>query len=462
MKSNQPYSRRSCSEHATLDEWIKDNAITFSLDSPSSLNAALDRLMASFDPSLRLLGLGEALHGGEEILLLRNRIFQRLVEKHGYSAIALESSFPRGWAVNEYVAGRGPESYDCIREAGFSHGFGRLEANRELVEWMREYNADGAHRNKLQFYGVDSPTEMMFADSPRQVIHFVLDYLASIDGPGSGRDEKRQRIDRLLGQDSDWENPAAMMEPEKSIGLSPDACTLRIEVEDLIAEMLVRRPVLVAKSDEDRYREAVHFAEMARMLLNYHAALAHVSETGMSEPGVSEQRRRIVQCLGLRDAMMADNLTYAAAREQGREGGGRVLAFAHNSHLKLGKAEWQLGSLALAWWPAGAHLSQVLGSRYAVIGTAVGVSAANGIGQPEKGTLEARLLSIPGPVRLIATKRGHGLADSEMQALAARSASTYNSTYFPLTAQSLKDFDALAVLDSTEYCRGGPELPGRG
>jgi erythromycin esterase-like protein len=408
--------------------------------------------MASLDPSLRLLGLGEALHGGEEILLLRNRIFQRLVERHGYSAIALENSFPRGRVVNKYVAGRGPKFYEDLRDAGFSHGFGRLEANRELVEWMKEYNADGEHRTKLRFYGFDSPTEMMFADSPRQVIHFVLDYLASIDGASSGRDEERHQIDHLVGQDSSWEKPATMMEPEKSIGLSPDACTLRIQVEDLIAELHVRRPELVAKSDEDRYLEAVHFAEMARQLLNYHATLARLSDPS----------RRIVQCLGLRDAMMVDNLAYAVRCEQGREGRGRVLAFAHNSHLKRGKAEWQLGSFSLAWWPAGAHLSQVLGNRYAVIGTGVGVSAANGIGQPEAETLEARLLSVPGPVRLIAIERGQWLADSEIKSLRARSASALNSTYFPLTPQSFTDFDALAVLDRTEYSRGGPELAGQG
>jgi erythromycin esterase-like protein len=450
MDNNSSLRKNPMPVYSTLDEWIKQEATAFSLDSPTSLNAAVDRLMALLDPSLRLLGLGEALHGGEEILRLRNRLFQRLVEEHGFSAIALESSFPLGRAVNDYVAGHGPSSFDALREAGFSHGFGRLEANRELVEWMKEYNADEAHRVKLRFYGFDSPTEMMFADSPRQVIHFVLDFLASVDS--TGRDEERQQIDRLLGQDSSWENPAAMMDPEKSIGLTPDASALRIEVEDLIAELHVRRPELVGKSNEGRYLEAAHYATQARMLLNYHAALARRSEPG----------RRIAQCLGLRDAMMADNLAYAVRCEQGRESRGKVLAFAHNSHLKLGKAEWQLGSFALSWWPAGAHLSQVLGSKYAVIGTAVGVSPGNGIVPPEADTLEARLLSVPGPVRLIATERGRALADSEMQALAVRSASALNSTYFPLTAQSFTDFDALAVLDRTEYSRGGPELPGRG
>ena len=93
--------------------------------------------------------------------------------------------------------------------------------------------------------------------------------------------EYRQRIDPLLGQDSDWENPAAMMDPTKSVGLSPAATALRIETEDLIAELQVRRPELVAKSDQRRYLEALHYASVARQLLNYHAELAtRVRRTG--------------------------------------------------------------------------------------------------------------------------------------------------------------------------------------
>jgi len=447
MKKGPSLQKSPGPAYATLDDWIRHEAIPFSLDSPQSFNACVDRVMASLGDSVVLLGLGEALHGGEDILMLRNLLFQRLVEKHGYSAIAIESSFPRARAVNEYVAGRGPASYDALQDTGFSHGFGRLEANRELVEWMRAYNADGAHSVKLQFYGFDSPTEMMYSDSPRQILHFVLDYLASIDSPGD--QEQRLRIDQLLGQDSDWENPAATMDPSKSIGLSPAATALRIEVEDLIAELQVRRPELVAKSEEDRYLEAMQYATLARWLLNYHAALARKSEPC----------KRIVECLGLRDAMMADNLAYAVARERGR---GKVLAFAHNSHLQRGKAEWQLGSNALSWWPAGAHLDEIFGQSYAVIGTAVGVSVANGIGQPEAGTLEARLTGGPGPGRFIPTHKGRGLPASEIAALPERCASTLNSTYFALTPQSFTDFDALAVLDKTAYSRGGPELAKRG
>jgi erythromycin esterase len=419
-------------EQLSLDDWIAREAIPFSIDSPRTFNTAVDKVMASCGDSVELLGFGEALHGGKDILILRNRLFQCLVEVHGYIAIAIESSFPRARIVNEYVAGRGQASYEAVQDTGFSHGFGRLDANRELVEWMRQYNADPSHRVKLQFYGFDSPTEMYASDSPGHVLHFVLDYLTSIDSARG--QEYRERIDPLLGQDSDWENPAAMMDPTKSIGLSPAATQLRIETEELISELRIHRPELVAKSDESSYLEAAQYASVARQLLNYHAALARKSS------------KRIVEGLGIRDALMADNLAYLVSRERGQ---GKVFAFAHNSHLQRGKSQWQLGTDLLTWWPVGAHLNEMFGPRYAVIGSAVGVSDANGIGQPEAGTLEALLMAVPRPARFIPTYKGQGLQNSAIATLPIRSGSVKNSTYFALTPQSFTDFDWLAVLDST-------------
>src|SRR5438309_6640627 len=89
--------------------------------------------------------------------------------------------------------------------------------------------------------------------------------------------------------------------------------------------------------------------------------------------------------------------------------------------------------------------------RYAVIGSAVGSSLAHGIGQPEAGTLEARLTSAPGPVRFIPTHQGQRLPAQEMAALPIRSGSQKNRSYEALGAQSFTDFDWLAVLDTTAY-----------
>lgn len=428
---------------ATLDDWIARETLAFSLDDPESFATAVDQMIASSGEQVEVLGLGE-FHGGEDLLILRNRLFQYLVQAHGYSAIALESSFPRSLLVNDYIAGRGSASSEAVQESGFSHDFGKLEANRELVEWMRQYNADPTHRVKLRFYGFDSPSEIDKVDSPRQVLHFVLDYLASIDSARG--QQRRSRIEPLLGQDADWENQAAIMDPTKSIGLSAEATALRIETEELISELLIHRPELVAKSDPGRYLEALQFASVARQLLNYHAELARTSD------------ERIARLLGIRDTMMADNLAYMVARERGR---GKVLAFAHNTHMRRGKAQlqWGWGTEVHEWWPVGAHLNEMFGPRYVVIGSAVGESQANGIGQPESGTLESRLTATRGPARFIPTHRGQGLPASEIAALPTRSGSVKNPSHYVLTPRSFTDFDWLAVLDSTTYSRGGWPLP---
>lgn len=423
-----------------LDDWIARDSIPFSCAS-DSFNLAADRMVARLGDQVTLLGFGEALHGGEEILQLRNRLFQRLVDQHGFSAIAIESSFPRARLVNDYIHGRGPATYDELLDTGFGHGMGQLQANRELVEWMRAYNLDSCHASKLSFYGFDIPSGKMGVASPRQVLAFVIDYLAALDPKRA--ESHRQKIFTLLGDDAQWENPAVYMDPSTSIALSPDAAALRLETEDLIAELRTRRPELVAISKEDSYREALQYAKIARELLNFHAAM------GTRRAG---QSPAIV--LGTRDASMADNLEYIVNREQAH---GKVMVFAHNSHLQRGEAVWPGQKYwgtddPCQWWPAGSHLAGILGPRYAVIGSAVGVSTENGIGEPEAGTLEAALKAVARPALFLPTQ------GVDFRALPTRSGSVINPTYVPLTPHVAAHFDWLAFVADTPYNLGGPPL----
>jgi erythromycin esterase len=413
--------------HATLQDWINREAVPVS-------EAAIDTMMASM-PEVELLGFGEALHGGEEILLLRNRLFQRLVETHGFRAIAIESSFPAARLVTDYILGRGPATYDEVKDAGFSHGFGRLEANRELVEWMRQYNS--THERTLHFYGFDIPTGTTGVGSPRQLLNLALEQL--------GDEPRRQRIHELLGDDAQWENPEQYLDPSRCIGLSPAATALRIETENLITTLRTRSPEL----DPSGYDEALHCANLARQLLGFFAAMA---ARKTNEPPAT--------LLAIREVMQADNLSHIAARERNR---GKLLAFAHNGHLQRGKMSWPghhyWGTDApCRWWPAGAHLAREFGPRYAVIGTAVGVSEENGIAPPEPATLEARLMALPASAVLIPTRCA---PVQELAGLGVRTASVKNQTYAPLTAQSLSDFDWIAFVKSTGYHRGGPPLQAR-
>jgi erythromycin esterase len=430
----------------SLEDWIAREALPFTLDPPGRLHDAVDTLVAALPASLELLGLGEALHGGEELLLLRNRLFARLVTAHGYRALALESSFPKAEAVNAYIAGGSPAAYEAAAEAGFSHGFGQLAANRELVEWMREYNHDPLHAEKLRFYGFDMPTGTIGAAGPSRTLERTLAFLSAVD---SGSAEvHRRRIEPLLGEEGDWDNAAIFSDRGLSPGSSPQAAALRAATEDLVGELRARRLELDTAERSGQYAEALRYATMTRQLLGFHAAFARGA--GQAE------------LLGIRDALLADNLAFIAERERGR---GKVLVFAHNAHVQRGKMtglpSWRqprdVGDFS--WWPAGAHLDRMLGERYAVIGTALGVSAENGIAPPEAGTLEAMLTAPPVPARLIPTHRGVGLAADAIAALPTRAASDRNRSYVPLGPQSFTDFDWLAVLDSATYSRGSRPLP---
>jgi erythromycin esterase len=427
------------SAHTTLDAWIARDAIPLSIDSPVSINGAVDRIVGSLGDAVELLGIGEALHGSEEILLLRNRLFQRLVQAHGYRAVVLEVSSPQAHAINDYVLGARPAEDPAV-QAWFAAGFGAFDANRELVEWIRNYNADQAHAPKLHFYGFDLPLGEGGLASPSRVLDLVLGYLDSVDS-ASARTH-RERIAPLVGDAAEWERPTALFAPAQSIGRSAPATELRIATLDLITELRIRRPELVGLSDRLAYADAVHHAELARKLLDAHAALA--------TPGA------YARMLGIRDLIMADNLEHVLALERGR---GRVLVFAASGHLKRGMMEWHLPPEpgVKQWWPAGAHLTQSLGPRYAVIGMALGVSDDNAIAAPEPDTLEARLARAGGPL-VIPTHRGEAPPPAEMADLPMRAGSSLNPTYAQLTPESFADFEWLVFLDSTTYPRGAPPL----
>ena len=427
------------SDQTTLDAWIARNAIPFTLDSPISIDRAVDRIVGSLGDVVELLGIGEALHGSEEILLIRNRLFQRLVQAHGYCAVVIEVTSPQARAINDYVLGV-RQAGDPAVQAWFDTGFGALDANRELVEWMRDYNADPAHSPKLHFYGFDLPLGQGGLASPSRVFDLVLGYLDAVDRASATT--HRERIVPLVGDAAAWERPAAMFDPAQSIGRSASATALRIATLDLITELRIRRPELVGLSDRLAYADALHHAELARKLLDAHAALA--------TPGA------YATMLGIRDLIMADNLEHYLALERGR---GKVLVFAASGHLKRGRMEWRLPPEpgVKQWWPAGAQLTQSLGPRYAAIGMALGVSDDNAIAAPEPDTLEARLSTVGGPL-FIPTHRGEASPPAEVADMPIRSGSALNPTYGPLTPESFTDFEWLVFLKFTTYPRGAPPL----
>jgi erythromycin esterase len=444
-------SAKSASPHfASVDDWIAREAISFSSD--KQFDAAVDRLMAKLGDQISVLGFGEPLHSGDEFLVIRNRLFQRLVKAHGFRAITIETNDMRARLVDDYIAGRTSATYEAIKPNGFTNGIGDWVGNHDLVEWMRAYNADPAHAVKLNLYGTLASDQETTA-SPRTAIEFALAYLQSIDAPDAAR--HRAIFEPLLGANSEWEDSAAQMAKEimakviagdkaavadttNGLGVSPRAEALRLALENLTFEFKVRRAEFVSKTGGDAFGVAQRHLIVARNLLAMHAGMA--------------RHESLDNLVTMRDAMAGEHLAYVADREQPR---GRVLVFMHSIHLRRTKSK-------LPWyefWPTGAHLDHLLGPRFAVIAGAVGTSEPNFIGAPEAGSLEARLLARKSDC-FLPTWRGRGLPEGALAALPVRTGSRPYIPYTPLTAQSVADYDAIAFLSSVSYTRGAPPQPG--
>ncbi|MEU5988608.1 erythromycin esterase family protein [Spirillospora sp. NPDC047418] len=317
----------------------------------------------------RMLALGEPTHGEDVLLEVRNDLFRQLVEQEGYRTIAIESDCLMGLAVDDYVAsGRG--TLDDVMERGFSHGWGASAANRELVRWMRAYNEGRPTSDRVRFAGFDGPLEMTHAASPRQVLTALHEYLASrVDAallPCTA-----EALDRLIGDDARWTNPAAMMDPSQSVGRSPDAGELRLLADDLAA-LLDAQP---QTSGDDDARARL-YGRTATGLLRYHHWMADTSQA------------RLTWLVSIRDAMMAGNLLAAADR-------GPTLVHAHNGHLQRAESSMRMGGRRLEWWSAGALAGARLGRDYAFLATALGTIRHHGVDTPPPDTLEGLLYALP-------------------------------------------------------------------
>jgi erythromycin esterase-like protein len=327
----------------------------------------------------RLLALGEPTHGEDALLDLRNELFRQLVEQEGYRTITIESDCMRGLVVDDYVTS-GTGSLDEVMEQGISHGWGSSAANRELVRWMRAYNvrADNDGRpvsERLRFAGFDGPLEITHAASPRQALTALHGYLATrVDAnllPCTA-----DTLDRLLGSDDRWTDPAAMMDPSRSTGQSAEAGRLRLLADDLVALLDAQTPHLITETSRDDWDRARLYGRTALGLLRYHYWMADTSPA------------RMTRLVGVRDQMMAHNLLAVAAR-------GPALVHAHNSHLQRGRSTMRMGGIPLEWWGAGALVSARLGDGYAFVATALGTIRHQGVDTPPPDTVEGLLYALP-------------------------------------------------------------------
>ncbi|MFJ2818061.1 erythromycin esterase family protein [Streptomyces sp. NPDC087294] len=337
----------------------------------------------------RVLALGEPTHGEDSLLGVRNELFRELVEEEGYRTIAVESDCLKALLVDDFVRS-GTGTLDDVMARGFSHGWGSQAGNRELVSWMREHNAraDSAGRpasERLRFAGLDGPLEITGAASPREALtalHAFLSPHLDADALPCAHDT----LDRLLGADARWTDPAAMTDPGASVGRTADAVQLRLLADDLVTLLDAETPHLIAATSPEAWERARLYARTATGLLTYHRAMADPS------PG------RMAQLVAVRDQIMGRELLTLAAREP-------ILVHAHNSHLQRAKSSMRMGGAPLEWWGAGALANAQLGPEYAFLATALGTIQHRGVDVPPPDTFEGLLYALPDDRRLVDSRR---------------------------------------------------------
>ena len=316
-------------------------------------------------PSCELLAFGEPTHLAPDFGRIRNELFAELAE-HGFRSIALETDRAAALAVDDFVQ-EGIGNLDAVMRDGFSHTFGELDTNRQLVVWMREYNRRRPAAERLAFHGFDASTEMMSAPSPRPYLEHARDYLGlDLDLAG------------LAGADERWSRTEAVMDPAVSVGATPEAERLRSIADDMLTWLYARAPELIAATSRAAWLRTRTILTAGLGLLRYHKEAANPIE----------DTPRWNNMCAIRDSIMAQNLLDLRETERPR---GATLVFAHNSHLQRNPSSMWLGPMALNWHSAGAIVGSLLGERYTVVIGSLGRDDAIGLGEPAADTYEGLL-----------------------------------------------------------------------
>lgn len=272
----------------------------------------------------RFVLLGEATHGTHEFYRMRAEITRRLVQELDFDAVAVEADWPDAWRVNHFVAGRTQD--DAVSALGDFERFPTwMWRNREVIDfisWLRDHNAALEAEQRTAFCGLDLYSLYRSADN-------VVHYLQEVDPEQAETARARYAALDHVRDPQTYGYEAALK--------------LRPRAEEAVARQLQElraRATHYVQADGLQARDAQFAAERnATAVVN--AEAYYRSMFGSR-----------VNSWNLRDAHMRDTL-FALARHRAELGrGGRVVVWAHNSHLGDARAtemgrqgEWNLGQL---------------------------------------------------------------------------------------------------------------------
>ncbi len=282
------------SNEARVEKWITDHAIPIKTVEAGN---GFDDLVPIGDivEDARIVSLGEPTHGNREVFQLKHRLTEYLVTEKGFNIFALECPFGEAFDVNQYILeGIGTPEQAL---AGIYFWTWDTEEFVELLRWMRAYNADPAHPDKVKFYGFDM-------QDPERAARAMLAYLRKVD-------------------------PGLWQSARKELAI------LEIQFSDPIA--LGRRPYIPQECDEASLTEIKRVIHAFEQKKGAYIAAAGEEVWHMAKQYARQVERYLQACVNdgekwnvIRDRTQADNIKWALDREGPSS---RAIVWAHNCHV---------------------------------------------------------------------------------------------------------------------------------
>ncbi|MEJ0039580.1 MAG: erythromycin esterase family protein [Gammaproteobacteria bacterium] len=282
-----------------------------------------------------VVALTEAVHAATEPLEFRNKLFRYLVEEKGFTAIAIESGVVESRAVYDYVLGNRSDLPATLAQ-GITWTFDQLPQNRELVEWMRDYNAKPGHARKIRFYGFDLSGSLN-APNPKRggnvALEESLSYLVRVDAPAAA--SLHARLDRFLpGIRFYARNPAdapVRNAQGEAIGYErftqPERDAISGAVGDLVALFSRNQARYSAASTDQEFAWGYRSALAARQSDEW---LREVPLGWQPAAGMDRAPGFLSVAADVRDRAQADNIDWIVEQEGSF---GKVLVFGARYHL---------------------------------------------------------------------------------------------------------------------------------
>lgn len=318
---------REARRHSELTTWLRQNAIVLRTVDPAAELSDLAPLGVSIGDAY-IVGAGEGTHGTREHFLFKHRLLRYLVTRNGFRALAFESPWPTGLALNEYVLGGVGDPKRLLGQAVF--GVWQTEEVLDTIRWMREYNATVPPDARVEFVGIDMQLTRRAAVEVRTYLSHVDEEYSSVHSGTLNLLAAREMESMFL----------EVVDDKPRLKQTSDNRRVVAEVRDILARFDARREEYIARSGPREF-------DLARQHARILVQLADVWEDASE---------------GDRDRYMAENLEWYRARRPGV----KVMVWAHNGHV--GFAPQTQGSL-------GQHLKQRHGSGYLSVGFILGSGA---------------------------------------------------------------------------------------